>query len=302
MKKVLKWIGLIVAGLLAILVVGVIGLAIYSNIKFKPTYSDRPLYSVTADTSPEGIARGEYLMEQAMLCAEACHSEYGKMFAGGVETISEGPVSFVFAVPNLTPDQETGLGSWSDAEIARAIREGVDKDGVGLVAMPSYSYNALSDADVAAVVGYLRSLEPIRNEVPQLDGNIVAKIMLALGMFGPDPMGEPITQIQVNPPQGTNDNGKYMVSIGDCMACHKQNLAGGPLPLAAIGDTPAANLTPGGELAFWTAEDFIQAVQTGKHPGGRILDDSMPQYGMTDEDLRDIFTYLMTLPALPMND
>ena len=301
MKQILKWIGLVLAGLLGVVIIGFIGLAIYSSARFKPTYSERPLYPIVADTSPEGIARGKYLMEDAMLCAEACHSDFGKTLAGGAETITQGPVRFVFAVPNLTPDQETGLGTWTDPEIARAIREGIDKDGVGMIGMPSYSYYALSDADLAAVVGYLRNLEPVKNEVQEIDGNVVAKILLALGLFGPDPVGEAITQPQVNPQQGTLENGKYLVAIGDCMGCHKQTLAGGPLPLASPGDTPAANLTPGGELAFWTAEDFIQAVQIGKHPGGRILDESMPRYRMTDSDLTDLFNYLMTLPALSMN-
>ena len=299
MKTVFKWIGIIFGVVLGVLIIVVVGLVIYSNIKFKSSYADRPLYPISADTSPEGIARGKYLMEDAMLCTEACHSDFGRTLAGGVEELSEGPVTFLFAVPNLTPDEETGLGSWSDAEIARAIREGVDKDGVGLVAMPSYSYYSLSDADVAAVVGYLRSVESVRNEVPAVNGNFVGKILLALGMFGPDPVGEPITDAQKAPQSGTIENGKYMVAIGDCMGCHKQDLAGGPLPMAAPDDTPAANLTPGGELAFWSVTDFIKAVKTGMHPGGRILDEVMPRYRMTDEDLMDIFAYLQTLQASP---
>ena len=302
MKKVLKWIGILLVGILGLIVIAGTGLAIYGSVNFKPAYSNRPLYEITADISPEGIARGKYLMEEAILCTEACHSEYGKTLAGGSETISEGPVSIVFAPSNLTMDQETGLGSWTDAEIARAIREGVDKDDVGLVIMPSYNYGALGDADVAAIVGYLRSVEPIFNEVPPVNGNIAAKILSALGMFGPDPVSEPITDLQLVPQPGTVENGRYMVSLGDCSACHKQNLAGGALPLSSPEDTPASNLTPGGELAYWDVEDFIAAVQEGQHPGGRILDEGMPRYGTTDEDLKDIFTYLLSLPALPMNE
>ena len=194
------------------------------------------------------------------------------------------------------------MGGWSDAEIARAVREGIDKDGVGLVIMPSYSYRALSDEDVAAVVGYLRGSEAVVNEVPDVGGNLIAKILLALGMFGPDPVGDPITEKQAAPQQGTLENGAYMVSLGDCSACHMANLAGGALPFSSPEDTPAANLTPGGELTFWTAEDFIQAVREGVHPGGRTLADGMPRYGTTDEDLTDIFNYLMSLAPLPANE
>jgi mono/diheme cytochrome c family protein len=301
MNRFIKWLLIIGGAVLGVLIIAIAGLSIYSTFSFKSTYADRPVYPITADTSPEGIARGKYLMEDAILCFEACHSEYGEPFAGGSETMAQGPVQVVFAPSNITPDNKTGIGAWTDAEIARAIREGIDKDGVALVIMPSYNYRALSDEDIAAVIGYLRSLEPIENEVPEMGGNLMAKILLALGMFGPDPVGEPITTRQQTPQQGTIENGKYMLSIGDCSGCHKPNLAGGPLPLAAPEDTPAANITPGGELAYWTEEDFIKAVRDGIHPGGRTLDGGMPRYKTTDQDLRDIFAYLMSLPALPIN-
>lgn len=300
MKKVLKWIGIVLGALLVIIVLVVAGLAIYAQAKFKPTYADRPLYPITADTSPEGVARGKYLMEDAMLCAEACHSELngGEPFAGGFENINEGPISVVFAPPNLTPDEATGLGSWTDAEIARALREGVDKDGVGLIVMPSYTYRALSDEDVAAVVGYLRGVEPVHNEVPPMSGNIVAKIMMALGMFGPGSVGEPITEPQTAPQPGTVEYGAYMVSLGACRDCHGEDLAGGPLPFAAPEDAMAANLTPAGDLADWTEGQFIAAVTAGIGEGGRTLDEGMPKYRMTEEDLRAIFAYLQTIPAV----
>ena len=69
--KVLKWIGTVLAAVVGVLIVAVVGLSIYGSVKFKPTYSDRPLYPITADTSPEGLARGKYLMEEAISCTEA---------------------------------------------------------------------------------------------------------------------------------------------------------------------------------------------------------------------------------------
>jgi mono/diheme cytochrome c family protein len=185
MRKLLKWIGIVLGSLIGLLVLVVVGLIAYGQLSFKPAHADRPLYSITADTSSEGLARGEYLMESVMGCTQACHSPEGRPFVGVVENIDEGPIAVVFAVPNLTPDRETGLGNWTDAEIARAIREGVDRGGVELVVMPSYNYHALSDADVAAMVGYLRNLEPVSNAIPPFQANAIAKVMLALGMFGP---------------------------------------------------------------------------------------------------------------------
>jgi len=301
MKKVLKWIGMVLGGLIGLIVIALIGLAIYGNVKFKPTHADRPLYPITADASPEGLARGKYLMEDAMGCTEGCHVAEDGALSGVVEEVNMPPISALFATPNLTP-HETGLAGWTDAEIARAIREGVDKDGVELVIMPSAHYTALSDADVAAIVGYLRMLEPVEHEVPPLQLNWAGKIMLALNVFGPSPLQPPITAAQTNPPSGTLENGEYMASIGACRECHQGNLAGGALPMSPPDAIPAANLTPGGELAGWTVDDFIPAVTEGKHPSGSTLDEGMPRLGTSPKDLADIFAYLQSLPALPMNE
>jgi mono/diheme cytochrome c family protein len=302
MKRVLKWIGLIFAGLIGLIVVVVVGLAIYASASFKPTHADRPLYPITADTSPAGLARGQYLMEGAMACADACHAGENEDLSGFVEEVDMFPISALFAVPNLTPDQSTGLGGWTDAEIARAIREGVDKDGVELIIMPSYNYNALSDADVAAIVGYLRGLEPVSREIPPIRLNWVGKIMLALGAFGQKILQEPITAARETPPAGTAEYGQYLVALGACTECHQANLAGGPLPFSEPDAVPAANLTPAGELPGWTVEQFIAAVTEGMHPAGTALDEGMPRYGMTAEDLAAIFAYLQTIPAVATTD
>lgn len=299
MKKALKWIGIILGGLLALLVVVVISMVIYGQMKFKPRFADRPLYEITADTSPEGQARGLYLMEGVMNCTEACHSEFSdQVLAGGSDALNDGPISVVFAIPNLTPDGETGLGSWSDAEIARAIREGVDKDGVGLVVMPAYNYHAMSDEDMAAVLGYLRGLEPVHNQVPPFQANAVAKIMNASGAFGPSSIGEPITSAQSAPQPGTVEYGAYLVSLAACRDCHKQNLAGGPLPFSDPKAPQAANLTPAGDLTNWSETDFMAAVRTGALPSGSQLTEGMPRYQINDDDLADIFKYLHSLPPV----
>ena len=304
MRKLLKWIGIVLGSLIGLLVLVVVGLIVYGQLSFKRVHADRPLYPIAADTSPEGLARGEYLMESVMGCNQACHSPEGKPFVGAVENINEGPIAVTFAVPNLTPEQETGLGDWSDAEIARAIREGLDRDGVELVVMPAYNYHALSDADVAAMVGYLRNLEPVPNQVPPFQANAVAKVMVALGMFGPEATGEPITVEQDAPPPGTPEYGGYLVALGACRDCHQADLSGGAIPFSEPGSPPAPNLTPAGRLSGWTEADFLKVMHNGLTPDGRTLNPEAmpwPAYGrMTDEDLAAIFQYLQTLPPIEM--
>lgn len=241
-------------------------------------------------------------MTSAMACVDACHKAEDGTLSGIFEQVQEGPIAFTFAPPNLTPDPRTGLGSWTDAEIARAIREGVDKDGVGLVIMPSYTYHELSDADVAAVIAYLRNLEPVEKEIPPVDGNSAAKIMNAFGAFGASPVGEPITAPQSAPSPGTADYGDYLIGLGGCRDCHKSDLSGGLIPFAEPGAPPAANLTPAGDLANWSDADFLTAMRNGLRPDGSNIDPEnmpWPYYGkMTDGDLLDILAYLRSVPPV----
>lgn len=121
-------------------------------------------------------ARGEYL-SRIMDCG-GCHT--GGALAGQPDPrlhLAGSGIGFgipevgVFYPPNLTPDRETGLGAWSEADIVRAVRTGVRPDGRVLApVMPWHSYAALNDADARALARYLRSLPPVRNEVPRMAG------------------------------------------------------------------------------------------------------------------------------------
>ena len=301
MKKILKWAAIGAALLLGLLVLAAGATAVYARRQWKPVLTDRPLYEIRVDYSPEAVARGEYLVRSVMAC-QGCHSPNADeaWLAGHVELINEGPIRANFAVPNLTPDVETGLGTWTDAEIARAIREGVDKDNVGLVIMPSTNYHALSDADVAAIVAYLRSLEPVNNPIPPIDANAVGKVLNALGMMGPPALGAPITEAQPAPAPDTLAYGEYMTLLGACRDCHGSAYTGGTIPFAEPGTPPAPNLTATGRVGSWTEAQFVEAMQTGTAPDGRTFNDAMPwkvYQGMTAEDLGAIYRYLQSLPG-----
>ena len=304
MKKIFKWVGIVLGVVVGLAVIAIVGLLIYGQMSFHAKVN-RPLYEIKADTSPAGLARGEYLVRDLIAC-QGCHgprvaegelADRDAPLSGHTEDIVFGPIEAGFNTPNLTPDAETGLGSWTDAEIARAIREGVDKEGTVLAIMPSPEFRNLSDADVAAIIGYLRSMAPVYNEVPPVTVNAVGKAVLALGVFGP-PNPAPQVSAPVPHPASPVEIGKYLAFA--CARCHGETMAGGPVPGAAEGDPPAANLTPGGELAGWSEEDFINTIRTGVNPAGRQLDDSMPWQELArwhDEDLSAVFKYLKSLPA-----
>jgi mono/diheme cytochrome c family protein len=117
------------------------------------------------------VERGHYLV-RIMDCT-GCHTPGAltgrpdtERFLAGSDVGFGTPAGILYP-PNLTPDPETGLGRWTEGQIARAIRQGVRPDGRALIpVMPWPSYSALTEADVAAVVAYLRTLRPMRNQAP----------------------------------------------------------------------------------------------------------------------------------------
>lgn len=129
-----------------------------------------------AQASAQQPQRGEYL-SRIMDCG-GCHTP-GAM-AGQPDmarNLAGSPLGFeipglgIFYPPNLTPDPDTGLGGWTEAEIAKAVRTGQRPDGRELApAMPWRAYSALTDADATALARYLRSLPPVRHAVPPMTG------------------------------------------------------------------------------------------------------------------------------------
>ena len=122
------------------------------------------------------IKRGEYLAS-IMDCA-GCHTTgvlLGKpdpeRFLAGSEVGFQIPDLGIFFPPNLTPDRKTGLGTWSERDIIKAVRTGERPDGRMLApVMPYHSYSKLSDADAQALASYLKSLKPIQHQVPTIIG------------------------------------------------------------------------------------------------------------------------------------
>lgn len=183
----------------------------------------RPLTDRTFDATPERLARGEHLANSILQCA-SCHSPVdsgvpghppipGLEFSGRVLWDDSDGERMV--APNLTPDVETGAGSWTDDIFARAIREGVGHDGRGL-SLPMYweSFRNLSDEDLASVVVYLRSLPAIANDLPRrrIDPDRAAELAAT-----PFPLFETVPHPALDDPLAL---GAYLVDVADCVGCH----------------------------------------------------------------------------------
>ena len=266
--------------------------------------------------------RGGYLVNTIMACGN-CRSPRDaegrtiaeKAFSGGGLTFTT--PAFIATAPNITPDVETGIGSWSDAEIKRALVEGMRPGhghlaGVPLAAiMPASFYKALRPDDLDAIVAYLRTVKPIRGEVPdpvykapvRRDSYPDAEAGFNKAMFA-----DPVRR------------GAYLVTIGHCMECHsawsrgvsdfKTGLGHGgrvfPPRQGSPDGTPdsvAANITsdPTAGIGAWTDQEIGRAVTQGVARDGRILKPPMAYAfyaGLKQADLADIIAYLRTVPPL----
>ncbi len=314
--RILKRIGIV----LIVIIVGFV-LFVYARAdrKYKAPYPE-----IKASPDSAMIARGEYLIYGPAHCA-ACHTpvtEFSRMIVGEKVPLSGGsdfvlPPGIVHA-PNITPDEETGIGTFTDGEIARILRYGVKRDGSPVLDfMPFYHLN---DEDLTAIVSYLRSINPVKNKRPENEWNFLGKAILAFGMI--KPMGDgiiPVTPVR----DSTAAYGKYLAeSVANCKGCHTQRdmMTGAYVGTPYAGNQPfevfdekgniikgkhfvTPNLTPEtetGRIAVWPQEVFIARFRAGAViPGTPMPWGSYKN--MTDADLAAIYKYLHSLEPVKMS-
>ena len=299
MKRVFKWIGIVLGGLVGFLLLTAVVLHFVglSRLNNAPEVATKP---VSVPTDAAALARGEHLVNVVSPCG-MCHGEN----LGG-QVFFDGEVgSYVFAA-NLTAGAGGVGATFSDADWERAIRHGVGGDGRVLVIMPSNFYQHLSDADLGALIAYLKAAPPVDNDLGVRRIGFPGSIMGGTIGFNDFTRINGIDHANVGAKSATEGAtaayGEYLVNIALCGECHAANLAG---ILGEDGPPPGPNLTPGGDLGDWTEADFMAAIRTGQTPNGRSLDPEMmpwPTFSqMSDTELQAIWTYLQSLPALPDN-
>jgi len=299
MRKILKWIGIVLGSLIGLLMLTFAVLYIIGTVKWNRLHGkyDVPVETITIPTDQASIARGEHIATIRM-CRE-CHMDN---LSGQSD---RAPGLITLSIPNLTPGAG-GVGATNtDEDWVRAIRHGVGYDGRGLVLMPSKIWYYLSDEDLGALIAYLKNLPPIDNEMPAADLEPLGRVMLVLGQLPPEIVPN-VTVIDhygprpVAPEPGvTVEYGKYLAST--CTLCHGYNLNGQAISEGGPEKYLAPNLTPGGELHSWSEAQFMETLRTGVTPSGHHIIDVMPwkYFGqMTDDELKAVWLYLQSLPAL----
>jgi mono/diheme cytochrome c family protein len=283
----LRWIGRAAAGVVLLVVLAVAALYAITTRDIGRTY-DFPDSPVRAATDSTSLARGRHLVEAIAKCQE-CHAAD----LGGKLWVDE-PAFGRLAGTNLTGGRG-GIGEWTDADLERAIRRGVGRDRRPLIFMPAEAFAALSDEDLAAIIGYLRTLPPVDRELPDPRVGPVARALYLRGTF---PL-LPVTIINHQAsrsapvPGVTVEYGEYLATIGGCRGCHGLALAGDANP-----DAPSITV---GRIGEWSEEDFFRSLRQGLRPDGSVIDpEKMPWVRsgqMTDDEIRAVWMYMRSLPA-----
>jgi mono/diheme cytochrome c family protein len=312
MNRFLKIFLVVVLCLIVVVAVG-----ITLTIGWRPFIGPRarPLTSRVFEKTPERWARGKYIVEHEAACAD-CHSPHdwtqhdapipdGMEGAGGDFSGMKGLPGHVVA-PNLTPDAETGSGTWSDDALARAIREGIGHDDRTLFPMMPYeNYRHMPDEDLASVIVFLRSLPPVHHPLPKTEIIFPVKYLIR---SVPQPITAPVPAPDVSDPV---KRGNLLVTMAGCKDCHTPADKGEPLPNMELaggqifegpwGRVATPNLTPDPSgIPYYDEALFLQAIRTG-YVRARVLNPIMPwshYRGMTEEDLKAIFAYLKSVKPI----
>jgi mono/diheme cytochrome c family protein len=320
MKTFLKIVGGVVLAFVLLIACAVTWLAVR-----KP--ESRPASTAKVDASAAHLERGRYLVEHVSDCL-GCHSDHLVKFGFPVKPGSEGEGGFVFdknlgfpgivAAQNITPDAEFGLGKWTDGEIMRAFREGVDRNGDALFPMMPYQHlRIMSDDDAQSVVTYLRTLKPIHKSVPAKHIDFPVNLFVK---SAPKPVDGPV---RAPDPHDSVAYGKYVSTIAGCYECHTPHddhnsliadkaFAGGWEMKGPWGRNFTANLTPAGRyMSHATRDEFIgrfkafasMTAETAPDtpPGRNTIMPWLAFGGMTENDLGAIYDYLKTVKPIENN-
>ncbi|MEQ8583774.1 MAG: cytochrome c [Marinoscillum sp.] len=313
--KILKILGIIAAGIIL--------LALFGITFIKTTMPDvGPPPTVSIEVTPERIARGAYLAHSVTVCMD-CHStrDWSK-FSGPLVpgTLGKGGEVFnqdfgfpgTFISKNITP---AGVGEWTDGELYRLITTGVTRteDPIFPV-MPYYKYGQMADEDIYSIIAYIRSLAPIQNEVAPSAADFPMSIILhTIPKPGnPQPLPEKSDVLAY---------GAYMTSAAACGDCHTPQDKGAPIMelnfagsfefnMPGFGIVRSANITPDQKtgIGSWSEEFFVNRFKAYADSsyvphavGENDMQTVMPwmMYAtMQEEDLKAIYAYLRSLPAI----
>ena len=298
MKKPIKIVLVSLAGLV---VVGMAAAAVVSRLADRKLHRivELPPLQVTFVTTEGQLEHGEYLFKTRG-CAD-CHGADG---AGHV-FINDPEGGLVVRSPNITAGGASPAREYSDVDWLRVLRHGVKPSGQPLLIMPSEDYARMTDADIGAIVAYVRSLPAA--DTGGAEFSPLPLPLKAAYLFGAikdaaekiDHTAPPTAAVEDDP----LSRGQYIAQ--GCTGCHGPHFSGGKIPGTPPSWPAAANITsaPDSAMAHYTsAAQFKALFRTGKRPDGSAVSDVMPFKSlaqMNDAELDDLFAFLKTVEPRP---
>lgn len=292
MNRVLKSAGITVGLLFGIIIVFSAIIYIMTQQHWNTIY-DLSSESIEVSIDPAVIDHGKHVAT-----IRGCVDCHGANLGGRI--FLEDPMVGRIVATNLTSGAG-GIGlKYSDEDIVRAIRKGVKKNGKPALFMPSHEYNLIHQSDINALISYIRSVEPIDNNLPNNKISLPIRAMYLIGgevALFPARLIEQTLPIPIDEPVTVLEKGQYLSTT--CIGCHGRNLSGGNIPGVPPHWPPASNLTPEGPMATWSEADFFKVMKEGITPDGRELQAEYMPYQifgyMTDDELHSLFAYLKTI-------
>lgn len=287
--KILKWTGVVIGGLLALLLVFYTFIYFNTESRINKTYEVK-IQDLVIPTDSISLAKGKHLAE-----IRACTGCHGTDFSGGFAFADdESPVGILYST-NITNGK--GGINYTDADWIRALRHGLGKDNRALWFMPSHEIYKISNQDMASLISYVKTRPPVDKINHNKSLKPLGRILTFFGQFPLLPAEQidhnaiPVNAVAVSV---TPEYGKYLAIT--CTGCHAENFKGGEAH--GPNEPPIPDISSTGSSGKWTAVEFATTLQTGKTPKGKQLSPAMPwsTFHYTNEELNAIYTYLHGLP------
>ncbi len=307
-KKLLRWVGIALFAILAVLFVGFLVI----QIRGIPKYPIERV-ELKVEVTPERVLRGKKWA--TMLCAE-CHQDAVTMQLTG-KLLADSPPEFgpIYS-QNITKHEEKGIGKWTDGELAFFLRTGIKRDGQYVPPwMPKLAH--LSEEDLLSIIAFLRSDDPLVAPADvddkRSEPSFLTKFLCTVAF---KPLPYPKQKIETPSTGDKLAYGKYLANSLECYACHSKDfktlkeppeasegyLGGGTMMLDWGGKkiyTPNITMDEASGIGKWTDAQFRRAVRDGFRPDDSLLLFPMPKYvELTDDELNSMYAYFKTAPKL----
>ena len=300
MGRLFRWIGIVVAAVLALVLLAAAFVAVVSWRRISRVHTVNVVVPRTIPTDAAAVEHGKHMATATGSCTD-CH---GPDLGGNV--LQEPSAFGTLAAPNLTRGAGGLGGAFTETDWVRAIRHGVHRDGTSLLVMPSEVFVFMNETDLGDLIAYLKQIPAVDRTMPPSRLGPLGRALLVAGQVTLITDRTPsIPFPAIVPPGPTREYGRYIASYAGCIGCHGPGLSGGHVE-GPPGAPPAANLTPHSSgLENWTEADFDHALRRGVRKNGTPINIFMPWpnfSGMTDDEVQALWLFVRSVPPKPFGN